>query len=50
MKAMKEFGFHKHRHIQDLRHQASETEFLAKIFLELKVVNYFRKKISTLDA
>ena len=43
IKAMKEFGYHKHRHIQDLRRQASETEFLAKIFIDLKVAIFAKR-------
>ena len=47
MKAMKEFGYNKHRYIQnsdkDLR------EFLAKVFIDLKLLKPF-SKISILDA
>ena len=46
--AMKEFGYQKHRHIQALS-SIWDGAFGENIY-RLKVVNFFRKKISVLDA
>ena len=38
MKAMKEFGYHKHRHIK------ASDRILGKIFVELKFATIFAKR------